>query len=69
MFSQRSIKGYNFVHSRNLNKIRLTEYLEETHCKFPGNLSISGTSGVCAKWAVSTEAMPRCGFQGKSRKN
>lgn len=49
MFSQHSIKGYNFVHSHNLNKIRLSEYLEETHCKFTGNLSISGTDGVCEK--------------------
>lgn len=65
MFSQHSIKGYNFVHSHNLNKIRLSEYLEGTHSKLTGNLSISGTDGVCARRAVSAEAMPQCGFQTK----
>lgn len=65
MFSQRSIKGYNFVHSYNLNKIRQSEYLEGTHSKLTGNPSISGTDGVCERWAVSAEAMPQCGFQRK----
>lgn len=65
MFSQHNIKGYNFVHSHDLNKIRLSEYLEGTHSKLRGNLSISGIDGVCASWAARAEAVPQCVFRTK----
>jgi len=39
--------------------------LEGTHCKLTGNLSISGTDGVCARRAVGAEAIPQCGFLTK----
>lgn len=58
MFSQCSIKGYNFAHSNNLNKIRQSEYLEGAHSKLTGNPSISGTDGVCVRRAA--EVLKRC---------